>query len=523
MVWKIDAPQCFESDKVRWDTVAYTRGLGYDIGCGPAKVWPHAIGIDNRKDTAMFGIQMNPDLTLPDASDLSRVVVSGQADWVYSSHTLEHIEDYRAALKEWWRILRDGGYLILYLPHKNLYPNIGQTGANPDHKHDFLPTDIIEAMKGIGGWDLVVNEDRNQDNEYSFLQVYKKFSEKKMHRFSCNEPKPAKTCAIVRYGAWGDVIQMTSILPQLKKEGYHITLYSTPRAWQAIEHEPLIDAVVLQDHEQVPNAWLGPFWSHLKRKYDRFINLSESVEGSLLAMPDRTEAMWWTTEARHAHMNQNYLEFTHKIAGLPYEGTKMRFVATPAEAKWAKEQAKNSGGAPLIMWVLAGSSVHKVWPYVDAVMAQILAVFPQARVVTVGDDRCKQMIEPAWEKEPRVIKKSGVWSIRDTMAFAKECNLVIGPETGVLSSVAMDPMPKIVMLSHSSVENLTRDWVNTHSLFSQQTPCYPCHKMIYNWDQCNRHEATGTAHCMAHIPAEGMWKTILEALEVKLEITHAAA
>ena len=519
MVWKKEDPYIPEASKIRWETVPYTRGLGYDIGCGSEKVWPHAIGIDNRNDVAMFGIPCNPDLTVPDACDLSRVTPSAQADWVFSSHLLEHIVDYKKALREWWRILKDGGYLTLYLPHKELYPNIGQPGANPDHKHDFVPSDVIEAMKEVGGWDLVEKQERNQDNEYSFYLVFKKFSEKKMHRFSCDEPKPEKTCAIIRYGAWGDVIQMTSILPALKEEGYHITLYSTPRAFEAVEHEPLVDKVILQDHEQVPNAWLGPFWAYTEKKYNRFINLSESVEGSLLAMPDRVESLYWTKEARHAHMNQNYVEFTHKIAGISYDRSRMRFYATLEEVKWAKEQAKNSAGAPLIMWGLAGSSVHKAWPHVDLVMQQILKVFPNARVVTVGDERCKNLIEPTWEKEPRIIKKSGVWSIRDTMAFARECNLVIGPETGVMSAVAMEPMPKIVFLSHSSHENLTRDWVNTHALFSTRTPCYPCHKMIYTWEQCNKDEATGTAHCMAHLPPDAVWKTILEALDVKLEVS----
>ncbi len=522
MVWRINDPQGDECGKVRWETVPFTRGLGLDIGCGPMKLWPQAIGIDNRKDTGMFGIQMNPDITVPDACDIP-LFASGTFAWVFSSHTLEHIPDYKKALKEWWRLVKDGGYLILYLPHKLFYPNIGQEGANPDHKHDFLPEDIISAMKDIGGWDLVVNEDRNQDNEYSFYLVFKKYSDRKMHRFSCKEPKPTgKTCAIIRYGAWGDVIQMSSILPALKKEGYHITLYTTDRAYAAIEHEPLIDRFIIQEHEQVPNAWLGPFWDYIKKKYDRFINLSESIEASLLAMPDRTEARWWPTEARHAHMNQNYVEFTHKIAQVPYEGTKMRFVETPEERKWAEGEAKKFKGAPLILWVISGSSVHKVWPYMDITLSQILGTFPEARIVTVGDDRCKQ-IEEGFPKSDRIIKRSSQWTIRETMAFAKQCNLVMGPETGVMSAVSMESMPKIVLLSHSSVENLTRDWVNTLSLHSHETPCYPCHKQIYTWDHCNRFEKTGVAHCMSHIHPEMVWKAVLEALEVKLVANEGSA
>lgn len=520
MVWKADAPQGDESSKIRWDTVPFTRGLGLDVGCGPMKVWPHAIGIDNRKDTGLFGIQMNPDITLPDACNIS-IFATGSCDWIYSSHTLEHIPDHKKALREWWRLVKPAGFLILYLPHKKFYPNIGQPGSNPDHKHDFMPEDIIEAMKEVGGWDLMVNEDRNQDNEYSFFQVYKKYDDKRLHRFSCKEPKPAKTCAVIRYGAWGDVIQMSSILPKLKEEGYHITLYTVPRAYEVVKHEPLIDAVVLQDPEQVPNTWLGPYWEYIRKKYDRFINLSESVEASLLAMPDRIPYTW-NKETRHVYMNRNYLEFTHEVAGVPFDKPRMRFVATADEKKWAEREKAKMGAAPLILWALSGSSVHKVWTYCDIVFRQILAVFPQAKIVTVGDANCKNVLEPFWKDEPRIIKRSAEWTIRETMAFAQVCNLVVGPETGVMSAMAMELMPKIVLLSHSTVENLTKDWVNTQSL-TGDAPCYPCHKMIYVWEQCNRNKDTGGAECMARITPQAVWEAVLRGLEVKIEREAANA
>ena len=175
-MWRKLDPYIPEAAKIRWDTVEFTRGLGYDIGCGSEKVWPHAIGIDNRKDTGLFNIQMNPDLTVPDASDLSRLIVSGQADWVFSSHLLEHIEfeNVPKALKEWWRLLRSGGYLTLYLPDEDEYPKVGEDGANPDHKWNVNYDKIIEAMKPLGSWDLVEFQKRNQDNEYSLFFVFKK-------------------------------------------------------------------------------------------------------------------------------------------------------------------------------------------------------------------------------------------------------------------------------------------------------------------------------------------------------------
>ena len=76
-------------------------------------------------------------------------------------------------------------------PHKEFYPNIGTEGANPDHKHDFMPDDIIDAMRAFGGWDLVRNEDRNENIEYSFFQVYQKTAGKEQ-RYSYRDEKPAK-------------------------------------------------------------------------------------------------------------------------------------------------------------------------------------------------------------------------------------------------------------------------------------------------------------------------------------------
>ncbi len=42
-------------------------------------------------------------------------------DAVYSSHCLEHIPNSNAALAEWYRVLRLGGYIVLAVPHQWLY------------------------------------------------------------------------------------------------------------------------------------------------------------------------------------------------------------------------------------------------------------------------------------------------------------------------------------------------------------------------------------------------------------------
>ncbi len=502
-----------------WELVPYTRGFGYDLGCGPHKAFPHFIGVDSGADTRMFGIQMSPDLRM--SCERLDKFASNSADFIFSSHLLEHIVDFKAALREWWRVVKVGGHLCLYLPHKDFYPNIGTEGANPDHKHDFLPDDIIEAMNGAAdGWDLVENQERNGGQEYSFLQVYRKLGHKtRLH--SWKKPRPEKTCAVVRYGAFGDLIMTSSVLAAIKREGYHVTLFSSTKGSEVIKNDPNIDVLVMQDVDQVPNAALGPYFDYLTKKYDKFVNLCESVEGTFLALPDRAPARM-SKAARHELMNKNYVEFAHLIAEVPYDGLEQRFCATAEEKTWARRERQKMGGDLVVLWSLSGSSVHKHWPHMDTGIARLLLARQGVRIVLVGDEGCK-MLESGWEYESRIYCRSGVWSIRQSLAFLEQCDMVIGPETGVLNAAAVMPMPKIVTLSHSTHENLTRDWVNTTALEPQNTPCYPCHKMHYGFETCAEgfipdEDKPGEmirvgSLCQVNITPDQMWAAILPHLE----------
>ena len=173
MVWKMETSNGNESAKIKWRALPYLRGSGLDIGCGPWKISPHAVGIDGQSFNVPPG--RGPNLQM-NCTQLP-VFADDCFDFVYSSHLLEHVVDTEAVLREWLRVLSPGGYLVLYLPHKNLYPNIGEPGANPDHKHDFLPQDVIGVMRKISadvGLALIENEERNGGDEYSFFQVYLK-------------------------------------------------------------------------------------------------------------------------------------------------------------------------------------------------------------------------------------------------------------------------------------------------------------------------------------------------------------
>lgn len=103
----------------------YCRGRGLDIGYGGDPITANVVGWDFEHGDAQ----------------LLRGLDDASFDFVYSSHLLEHLPDCELALRNWWRVLKPGGYLILYLPHRDLYEKKQRLPSrfNDDHKHFFLP------------------------------------------------------------------------------------------------------------------------------------------------------------------------------------------------------------------------------------------------------------------------------------------------------------------------------------------------------------------------------------------------
>ena len=510
MVWRPDDPQGNESGKVRWEIVPFTRGKGLDLGCGPHKAFPHFTGVDNLKDVEMFGIQMKPDVVVESCERLTEFEAES-LDFVFSSHLLEHIEDYASALKEWWRVIKPGGHLVLYLPHKHLYPNVGTPGANPDHKHDFEPFDIQDVMRELGGWSLVENQIRDEGMEYSFLQVYRKRSDgMQVNEWIRVGKANKKRACVVRYGGFGDMLQAAGVLPALKAHGYHVTVMTTPRGMSVIEHDPNVDAFFIKDDDQVPNHLLSDFWEYQAKKFDRFINLSESIEGTLLALPGRAQHLW-PHEVRHKYLNRNYHEFTAELAGVPFKPDG-RFYPTMEER--AKVSAMIRPGEEFnVVYALSGSSQHKFYAGQDNVIASILIACPEARIFLTGDDACR-LLEQGWENEPRVVCLSGEQTIRETLTLAQLADVVMGPETGVLNAVGFDEsVLKVCLLSHSSVENLTKHWKNSMPIEPVGISCYPCHRMHYGMKYCRENPETGTAECQMSIDPQRIVDAVMRGYE----------
>lgn len=505
MSWSINNPQGFESDKVRFDVLPYLSRGGLDLGCGPKKVWPHLVGIDSGKDSDLFGIAMKPDMMVGSAARLP-MFADGGIDNVFSSHLLEHIEDWHAALSEWWRVLKVGGHLCLYLPHADLYPNIGQPGANPDHKHDFRPSDIVSAMSMIApDWSVLENETRDQADEYSFLLVIRK--EAQGHGQKHIAKPETKTAGLVRVGAHGDAVWASSPCAVLKEDGYHVTAYVASTGGEILKHDPNIDRLIVIPDGVLSDDDLLAFWAHEAAKHDRWINLIGSVEQRLLYHPSSNE-FYLPQALRHRFGNVNYLEMIHDYAGLPHD-FRQKFYPSEEETAWAIKARDMLPSGPVVVLNPCGSGPAKTWPHAQRFIQRMSDA--GINCVVLGDLRLQ--LEEVSERTAIIGKE---WPVRAALAFALLADAVVATESLIANAVAMEPMLKVVMLSHSSNENLTKHWVNTAAIEPTSVSCHPCHRVHgSHLAFCAKDTATGCSACMASAGADMIADFVIAQLESK--------
>ena len=139
-----------ETSKVKDRVAKYCVGLGLDLGCGNVKVSDDAIGVDYEKfaEAASVIIDLSKENAL-------RMFSNESMDFVFSSHLLEDFPNTKETLTEWCRVIKPGGYLILYVPDKSIYPKHGTRGASPYHKVDLGIDDIENILCNFGGWKII--------------------------------------------------------------------------------------------------------------------------------------------------------------------------------------------------------------------------------------------------------------------------------------------------------------------------------------------------------------------------------
>lgn len=172
------APYFSETDKAR-EIIdpKYLQGRGIDVGCASHKITPDAIGIDGRQ---LEGV----DCVTDDIYNISQIIGLQGVDFLYSSHLIEHLRNPTAAIEDWAKLIKQGGYLILYLPDKRGYSNEG----NPEHIFDWDYHSFMfyftRAFCGVGKnfkgnnftpiFEIVESKEDFREDCYSFLIIARK-------------------------------------------------------------------------------------------------------------------------------------------------------------------------------------------------------------------------------------------------------------------------------------------------------------------------------------------------------------
>ena len=124
------------------------RGIGYDVGCNK-KGWkfPGAIPIDLAFDDEYHA------LNLP----------KKDVDYIFSSHCLEHVDCWVEVMDYWYKILKFGGVLFLYLP--DYTQEYWRPWNNRKHKH-VLSVDLIFDYMLDKGYDNIFYSGVDLNNSF---------------------------------------------------------------------------------------------------------------------------------------------------------------------------------------------------------------------------------------------------------------------------------------------------------------------------------------------------------------------
>lgn len=132
----------------------FCQGFGVDIGfCQDDWKYPDAIGADIN-DTS---------------NDYHANNLPANLDYIYSSHCLEHLDDWVASLEYWVSSLKDSGVLFLYLPHPD--QEYWKPWNNRKHKHLLYPKDVEDCLRSFGVSSVMRSE---RDLNHSYIVVARK-------------------------------------------------------------------------------------------------------------------------------------------------------------------------------------------------------------------------------------------------------------------------------------------------------------------------------------------------------------
>jgi ADP-heptose:LPS heptosyltransferase len=337
---------------------------------------------------------------------------------------------------------------------------------------------------------------------------------------------------VARLGGVGDNLVSASVLRPLKSLGYNTEVITSPMASVVYLNNPFLDKLSIKGDGDLPGGadWQKWFISR-SREYDLFAHLSHSMEVRHALFPDST-AFWTRPEYRRKLCAGNYLETVHDVMGVPYEFGPL-FFPTDEEKDKAQQTKANQIGERYVAWVIAGSRLDKVYQYSGHAICRIIKELgvsvvlfgkgqQQLEMAVAIKDNVAQSLSNEKGLHTAIADWSGAtpggdkdWSLRRCLAQVLAADVVVSPDTGIAWAAAFEPMPKIIMVSHASPENITKHWTNTTTLHADpsRVPCWPCHRLHNDMSTCvSAKDNPNSSACMTDIKVETVVQEIGKAL-----------
>jgi len=304
------------------------------------------------------------------------------------------------------------------------------------------------------------------------------------------------------------------------------------------QHNPYIDQLTIKDpNKDLPQndlpAWQN--WHETRSKeYDVYVHASHAMEGRHSLFKAMT-SFYWPPEVRRKICGGSFLETVHDIAQVPYDFAPL-FYASPEEYAMSF-LVKRKLGERFILWVLSGTRIDKVYPYAPQAVSRIIKEL-NAPVLLMGgpSEKERSMAQRILEIVSvtngsrdglhLAVPDSGgetSWPLRTSLSMALIADLVVTPDSGIAWGVAFESMPKVVMMSHASTENITKHWINTTTLHADpdRVPCWPCHRLHDDPSTCVVNKEGNGAKCISEISVEKLVSTVALKWREPNNVIHA--
>ena len=165
-----------ETSKHRHLVLEYCKGNGVDLGSSGDPVVPWAIQVELPPDQyRIYNVTRPVNDTIEwRGSALELPFKDSTLNFVHSSHLLEDFKDWTPVLREWDRVLKPGGHMIIAVPdHGRFRAAVARgQGDNLSHKHESYVGELAQHLPAYAvKFHGFVNDN---PNEYSILYVGRK-------------------------------------------------------------------------------------------------------------------------------------------------------------------------------------------------------------------------------------------------------------------------------------------------------------------------------------------------------------